>query len=84
MDYSFERLGQLLHVVLPYLEFSHVESDFNQKLNILNKQILDIVESNFDNVGEIVEKYLDTEKLQGALKGNVLEQKEIKENREEE
>ena len=37
MEYQFERLGQVLHIELPYLEFAHVESSFNQKLNILNK-----------------------------------------------
>jgi hypothetical protein len=33
----------------------------------LNKEILEILDNNFDNVGELVEKYLDERALQDAI-----------------
>jgi hypothetical protein len=63
MDYYFERMGQILTVNLPYVEFHHVESNYSQRVQLLNKEIIEIVETGFDNIGIIVSKYLDTKAL---------------------
>jgi hypothetical protein len=64
IEYYFERMGQLLRISLPYVEFHHAESNFSQRVQLLNKEIIEIVETGFDNLATIVEKYLD----KGALK----------------
>jgi hypothetical protein len=52
-------MGQLLTINLPYVEFHHVESNYSQRVQLLNKEIIEIVETVFDNVSAIVDKYLD-------------------------
>ena len=37
MAYTFERMGQELNVTLPYIEFTHVESNFEQNVYIENQ-----------------------------------------------
>jgi hypothetical protein len=59
IEYYFERMGQLLTINLPYVEFHHVESNYSQRVQLLNKEIIEIVETVFDNVATIVDKYLD-------------------------
>lgn len=67
IEYNFERAGQILTIALPFLEFSHLETGFRQVVSLENKEILDIIEKEFDNLNEIVEKYLDQSKLEHEL-----------------
>ena len=54
-------------MILPYLEFEHLGSNFVQRVNILNKEILETLDRNFDNIDTLVEKYLDTQGLEASL-----------------
>ena len=54
-------------MILPYLEFEHLGSNFVQRVNILNKEILETLDCNFDNIDTLVEKYLDTQGLEASL-----------------
>ena len=67
IDYSFDRLGQQFVVSLPVLEFEHHGANFLQKVNLLNKEILETLDCNFDNIDALVDKYLDTEGLENCL-----------------
>jgi hypothetical protein len=56
-------MGQLFKISLPYVEFQHAESNYSQRVQLLNKEIIEIVETTFNNVGSIVDKYLETAAL---------------------
>lgn len=64
VPYIFERSGQQLAINLPYIELLHSDSDYRQNVYIENQDILDIIESDFDNVEQIVHKYFDLEGLE--------------------
>lgn len=59
----------MLKISLPCIEFHEPESDYKQKVYILNKEITEIIECNFDNVADIVDKYLDAGALQASIEG---------------
>ena len=67
MDYNFERLGQEFSINLPHLEFEHPASKWTQRVYILNKEILDTLDCNFDNVDTLAEKYLESQSLEAAI-----------------
>lgn len=64
VPYVFERSGQQLAINLPYIELLHSDSDYRQNVYIENQDILDIIDSDFDNVEQIVHKYYDLEGLE--------------------
>lgn len=61
--HCFERGPHQLTITLPRLEIFHAESDFKRSLLIDNSDILDIVDSDFENAEGIVGKYLDPQEL---------------------
>jgi hypothetical protein len=50
IPYLLERSGQQLAINLPYLELLHSESDYRENVYLENKDILDILDSDFDNI----------------------------------
>lgn len=67
MPYLFERSGQQLAINLPYLELLHSESEYRQNVYLDNKDILEILDSDFDNVQTILRKYYSMETLEEQL-----------------
>jgi hypothetical protein len=67
VPYLFERSGQQLAVNLPYLELLHSESEYRQNVYLENKDILEILDSDFDNVEQILHKYYSMETLEEQL-----------------
>lgn len=65
--YVFERSGQQLAINLPCLELLHSDSEYRQTASIDNQDILEIIESDFDNVEQIFHKYFDLEALEEQL-----------------
>lgn len=52
---------------LPYLEFSHLESGFKHAAIPTNKEIVEILNQEFDNVHDLVHKYFDHEGFSKTL-----------------
>jgi hypothetical protein len=77
VPYLFERSGQQLAVNLPFLELLHSESEYRQNVYLENKDILDILDSDFDNVEQIFRKYYSVEELEGQLGKTGLERHSI-------
>lgn len=67
VPYIFERSGQQLAINLPYVELLHSDSDYRQSAHLDNQDILEVIESDFDNVEQIVHKYFDLEALEEQL-----------------
>jgi hypothetical protein len=67
VPYLFEKSGQQLAVNLPYLELLHSESEYRQNVYLDNKDILEILDSDFDNVETILHKYYSMETLEEQL-----------------
>lgn len=67
VPYIFERSGQQLAINLPHVELLHSDSEYRQNVYIDNQDILEIIESDFDNVEQIVQKYFDLEALEEQL-----------------
>lgn len=57
--FILERSGQSFNIVTPVIEIYHSESEYKTSCRVDNKDILDILESDFENVDRIVEKYFD-------------------------
>ena len=66
-EYIFERSGQQFSIILPSVEIYHSESDYRASYNIDNKDILEILECDFDNIDTIMEKYTDFETFEKHL-----------------
>ncbi len=69
LGYKFEKIGTQFKINLPYLEFSHIESNFKHTAQLTNKDILDILSQQFDNVHDIVYKYFNHEGFSSLLDG---------------
>ena len=57
--FILERSGQSFNIVPPVVEIYHSESEYKTCCRINNKDILDTLENDFENVDRIVEKYFD-------------------------
>jgi hypothetical protein len=67
VPFLFERGGQQLAINLPYLELLHSESEYRQNVYLENSDIIDILDSDFDNVEHILKKYYPLETLEQQL-----------------
>ena len=65
--HQFERGSHKLSIIIPRLEIYHAESDFKRSLLIDNTNILDIIDSDFENVENIIGKYLDPQDLEDHI-----------------
>ena len=45
----------------------HTGSNFQQRVNILNKEIIETLDCNLDNVDSLVKKYLDSQGLEESF-----------------
>ena len=63
----FERNGQQFSIILPSVEIYHSESDYKASWHIDNKDILEILDTDFDNVETVVQKYADFEAFERYL-----------------
>lgn len=52
---------------MPVLEIHHSESEYKESTHIENKDILEIIECDFDNADQIVRKYFDLSLLEQHL-----------------
>jgi hypothetical protein len=63
----FERNGQQFSIILPSVEIYHSESDYKTSWHIDNKDILEILDTDFDNVETVVQKYAEFEAFERYL-----------------
>jgi phosphoribosyl-AMP cyclohydrolase len=63
----FEKAGQQLVLNMPTIEIYHSESEYKQTELIDNKDILDVIEADFDNVEAIFSKYFNEKAFQETV-----------------
>mgnify|MGYP000120832422 CR=1 FL=1 len=63
---------------MPTLEVFHSETDYRANYQISNRDIVSILDNDFDNVEEIVEKYVDLNAFEKEVKPSEAEpEKEV-------
>ena len=57
--FLLQRGGHEFNIITPLLEIYHSESEYRRSCKIDNRDILEILQSDFDNVDQVVDKYVD-------------------------
>lgn len=65
---EFEMAGQKLALVFPYLEVAHAETGYKQSVGLENKEILESIDSDFDNADKLFAKYFNAQAFEQHLK----------------